>query len=784
MENDRTSQCVWYYSLIYPLYPLLKDYAYISEESNENPYSVMISFFEQQNPFFLKYRSDDNHNFNIILLIAEMAAKLSVEESGRSLEAGSTTSFKPLQSVFSGLFHHRGNGKAHFPIKPLSLSNIMPTSEDSGDIEQTVSMFLNELKKINHESQLVYLLEKYFWSISSSKAPDISLYDEMKTTSAIAACLYAQYEQGLLELSNPSAQTEQFLLINGDVSGIQRFIFNIPSKGAAKSLKGRSVYIGLLSDVIVRHLLDELDLYETNLLYNGGGTFFILAPAHLKERLTELRANILHHLLVAHDGDLYFAIDAVPVKISDFAHFTHLWDKVKGKANRLKKRKWSELGLESYYTDIFGPLDDGSEENQVCSVCGSFGNKHPVHLYAYDEGQQAAICSLCQSFMELTNQLRQASFLTFKRINQSEVEKRRSDYSSYSSVFSQFGYEVKFSATKPVTAGSNERCYALNDTKFVEHGCSGFLFGAYVLPQEDDRQLTFEELAKLAVQNGRGDQKIAHLKLDVDNLGALFRSGLGEKSSVSRVSALSRLMGLYFEGYINQLIKEKNWEKHLYVVFSGGDDTYVVGTWDKVFQFAEAFYSQFRRYTGENPYVTFSAAINVFNYQFPVIRAAELTEHALDNAKDVSLSPADGLPPIKNKITFLRETFNWAEFKQIKAIYRILKNMVNQHDNQSILHKVSRSTLGFRNILQDSTQGKFRNIKFWRLAYYLREIKRAEDKGGENYVEQLIEQYRKIVIHNLLRKDNEDKIHQIMIIPAAIKWAQLAMRKDTKEESQ
>ena len=114
MENDRTSQCVWYYSLIYPLYPLLKDYAYISEESNENPYSVMISFFEQQNPFFLKYRSDDNHNFNIILLIAEMAAKLSVEESGRSLEAGSTTSFKPLQSVFSGLFHHRGNGKPIF----------------------------------------------------------------------------------------------------------------------------------------------------------------------------------------------------------------------------------------------------------------------------------------------------------------------------------------------------------------------------------------------------------------------------------------------------------------------------------------------------------------------------------------------------------------------------------------------------------------------------------------------------------------------------------------------
>src|SRR5690606_12273888 len=120
-----------------------------------------------------------------------------------------------------------------------------------------------------------------------------------------------------------------------------------------------------------------------------------------------------------------------------------------------------------------------------------------------------------------------------------------------------------------------------------------------------------------------------------------------------------------------------------------GDDTYIVGTWNKVFDFAEKFYRQFRRYTGENPYVTFSAAINVFNYQFPVTRAAELTEQALDRAKDTSSLTENGLPPIKDKISFLGETFNWEEFKQIKEIKEILENMVIQYDNQSILQKVS-----------------------------------------------------------------------------------------------
>lgn len=78
---------------------------------------------------------------------------------------------------------------------------------------------------------------------------------------------------------------EHFMLIKGDVSGIQDFIFHIPSKGAAKSLKGHSVYIALLSDVITRYMVREMGLEDANILYNGGGNFYILVLRPVKQNL-------------------------------------------------------------------------------------------------------------------------------------------------------------------------------------------------------------------------------------------------------------------------------------------------------------------------------------------------------------------------------------------------------------------------------------------------------------------------------------------------------------------
>ena len=40
------------------------------------------------------------------------------------------------------------------------------------------------------------------------------------------------------------------LFLKCDISGIQSFIFNVPSKGAAKALKKRSIYVEDISKIV------------------------------------------------------------------------------------------------------------------------------------------------------------------------------------------------------------------------------------------------------------------------------------------------------------------------------------------------------------------------------------------------------------------------------------------------------------------------------------------------------------------------------------------------------
>lgn len=757
---------VWLASVLKPIFPLLNE---SDSQSLSHTYTELLNRYRHQSPFFQKYYDSYQEYSDDTLLNELLTYGASLVHSDQHVQQNQE--FHPLKSVFTTLFNQKETITYQYPSKPLQLANLLPqTKEDSSfSIDLIMSNLNREIIKVEEEEQLYHLLEKYFWSVSSSQSRDISLFDEMKATAAITVSIYKELvnrEDRLKQMKRRfAAEDEHLLLIHGDISGIQNFIFQIPSKGAAKSLKGRSIYINLLSDLIVRYILDEFSLPRTNLLYRGGGNFFILVPFSEKQRFYELRNQIARTLLDAHDGEIYYAIDVVPVKLKDFKDFSGVWQKAKERVHDLKKRKWSELDLQASYSRIFGPLDEGKEEKEICNVCGSFGKKRSLRKIRLED-QDTQVCTLCYSFIELTDELKDARYISFER-----VAPHDGDY-DYQNVFSQFGYHVQFSS-KVKTKGKQQFRYALNDTQFLERGCHGFYFGAFELPHHNGKQLTFKELSDASVRDGIGDSKLSYLKLDVDNLGSMFGEGLGENRSISRVAVLSRMLKLYFEGYIHYLLEKKQWKDKIYVVFSGGDDTFVVGSWRHVFEFAQVFYKDFRQFTCHNPYVTFSAGINVFPYQFPIMRAADLTENALDKAKSTSPQLESLLPPIKNKLSFLGEVFNWEEFKSIKHIQQILVRMVNKQ-NRSILYKVQKSTLGFKQILKESNQGKFRNIRFWRLAYYLREAQ-SDD------VEELIEQYRKIVIHNLFG-EGEQNIQQIMIIPAAVKWAELSTRKEREDE--
>jgi hypothetical protein len=139
------------------------------------------------------------------------------------------------------------------------------------------------------------------------------------------------------------------------------------------------------------------------------------------------------------------------------------------------------------------------------------------------------------------------------------------------------------------------------------------------------RPQTFDEMAKAA----GGAPFLGVLRMDVDNLGAVFGMGVpvGERS-LSKLAALSRSMDWFFRGWVPVLAADP--EHGVYVTYSGGDDLFLVGPWDRMVRLALRIEEDFRAFGCGNPDLTLSGGLALVKGRFPIGRAAERSEHLLN----------------------------------------------------------------------------------------------------------------------------------------------------------
>ncbi|MGG5511252.1 hypothetical protein ACPDHN_15010 [Myroides odoratimimus] len=120
-------------------------------------------------------------------------------------------------------------------------------------------------------------------------------------------------------------------LLKGDISGIQEFIFNVKSKGAAKALKARSYYIQLLGYMACQYTSQKLPNAE--LFYEGGGAFFISF---------ELEAEEVDDLFMKLESDVKKTFSSYGVYINlayvskDVEDFGKTWSNLRKESNRKK----------------------------------------------------------------------------------------------------------------------------------------------------------------------------------------------------------------------------------------------------------------------------------------------------------------------------------------------------------------------------------------------------------------------------------------------------------------
>ena len=524
------------------------------------------------------------------------------------------------------------------------------------------------LSKAAYLENLLALLQEFTWSVPSAywkSVPDVSLFDHLRTTAALAACLAADErddkwcESVMADLTHGRPSQEAALLVSADFSGLQDFIYTLSSSGAAKSLRARSFYLQLLSEIVALKVLDDLGLPLVNLIYVGGGGFELLAPIAAQDKLPRLAQTLVDNLLRAHQGALGLTLEWQAVRAGEFETFNQVREELRKRLNRKKRQPFGHGSVATLAQQIGTPLTLGGDPLEFCRVTGDDWDVHKDKEGTFKTG-------FVLSLEELGYKLPRATHLVLF----SEAVAPAGRPRNWQEALNLFGYHAEILTPQDETLGDKPRglvrLYRIDGSNLGAEGSflpelqrqSQVVLAerpvAKLIPRNPRGEvLTFDELAE---EKSKGIKRWGVLRMDVDNLGKVFRTGLGESASLSRIASLSFGLRLFFDGWLPHLAADDLKDK-LYIQYSGGDDVFVVGAWDALPEFALRVRESFRKFTGGNPAFTLSGGIAVVEAKFPLYQAARLAGEAEEEAKDFKQGNQE-----KNAINFLGHTSSWEEF--------------------------------------------------------------------------------------------------------------------------
>lgn len=614
-----------------------------------------------------------------------------------------------LQSIFCHLNNYAGS-KQYLLLKrlsPVDEHDLFPVSTDKAYTPAQAAQAYEELLKSLEDAcqerglaeiadpllclENVYaLLQEFTWCVPSTvwqEANDVSLFDHLRATAAVAACLADDGQTvDTCKALKGSDQSVCFLVV-ADLSNLQNFIYTLASDGAAKSLRARSFYVQLLSEALALELLDQLSLPLTNLIYVGGGGFQLLAPLKAQALLKNAVSELTNRILELHQGSLGFTIRWEEIKAGEFASFNQVYDRLSQTLNRIKRRPFAAASTTQLFQAIGQPLTRGGDPIKFCAVTGEDGE----NLVAYKDQPNRFKSKFVDSLEELGLLLPKASYIALARAQ--KVQPQRATH--WQQALQVFGLEVQIIAqgNKAIPmralpgdvlrvwrlaprASKNEAFILepLGDRKVVSYRP----FARLTPLKEDGTPKTFDELA----QPQRGHFiRWGVLRMDVDNLGKLFQNGFGAQASLSRIANLSFALRLFFEGWLPQLAApqegdgeaKRDLRNNLYIQYAGGDDVFVVGSWDALPEFARRVRNSFSKYTAQNPSITLSAGMTIVEEKFPLNQAASQAgdaEHAAKSRRSDDKT--------KDAFCFLETVLDWQDFHEVQILAHQLANAIEQ----------------------------------------------------------------------------------------------------------
>ncbi len=610
--------------------------------------------------------------------LVSRADNYSSSERGKKANAYQDFKRTPLVSVLSRIELNKELPEPQkYRLAPLSPENAFPQKFKEYEADE----FNKHLKSFGEEfndlvknlkntgfdtmfSHIVSLLMRYAWCIPANTQediPDVSLFDHLKTTAAIAACLYQYHspEFDLQEIKNDA--TEKFILLSGDLSGIQNYIFNITHIGAggvAKRLRSRSFQLAMIAEIISHRILHEFNLPICNILMVSGGKFYILLPNRddAQNKLSELQCEIDQWFYKQFNAEINLNMAYIVASGRDFSGsdetskgFEGILNELNSKLQVVKKMPLKSILADGAWSADMMVLDVNYEaEEKLCKACKKFPGE-------FDDKSHTHLCDRCSDDEKIGRLLPGAGHISFYKDSSGEFK-------------GPCGYSFDLKGNP-----SSNAYLVMSLCKYTpdyRHPYS-FRYVANHIPLFKDKtdcdvcrkndnctntadvQKGMPKFFDCIAQSAEGRALLGYLKADADNLGQIFTRGFRGNKTVSRIATLSRMLDVFFSGHMQRLIEGKY--KELYTVYSGGDDVLVIGPWNKIIDFAEELNREFERFCSGNKNLTISAGIGLVKHNYPVFRAVEMADNALDEAKDSG----------RDRVTIFGHVITWNELPDI-----------------------------------------------------------------------------------------------------------------------
>lgn len=508
--------------------------------------------------------------------------------------------------------------------------------------------------------------ERYAWCVpaaTNALPRDVSLFEHSRAAAAIAAALTAELLASGADFSAAVVRRrdeERYLLAVADLTGIQRFLYTIVSKNAARALRGRSFLLQLLSEGIASFLLDAFGLPPVNALYNGGGKIWLLLPRSAADRLHELAADIDLDLQEHFGGRLGFAVGTAPMTGSDFVGggVAARWEEASVDLQRRRRRRFAAAAAKDY-DRIFAPFG-APGQGTLCGTCGKLDAD-----VVDDPDTGRASCPECRDIIQIGRLLPDATCLVAAAGDDWKAQLgnlrehfggRESSWYTALPPLLRRGFLVSKAPLAEVLADAGPRhvvhVFAPADLQPAVSGAVALFLGS----AGGGRAPDFETLAK----DAEGIERLGVLRMDVDSLGRIFREGLPqEERTFSRITNLSKLLAYYFSGHVPALLRRGGWENRTQVIYTGGDDLFLVGAWSVLPAVALEIRRAFGRFTAGNPGWGISGGLALIRSGHPIAAAAREAGALEEVAKHL-----DG----KDALAFLDDALRWDDLEVAAAL--------------------------------------------------------------------------------------------------------------------